>query len=425
MHNRNLVRWTIILVLSSIVLGCSTLFPQRIPAIIPERMTTATPETTRPSPIPATPAPSPTIAPCPPRQALALPERPADFDDYAEILRAYLSAGGDPASLVTVLTEWKADATIGEPLIQADLNNDGIQDTLVAFVNPTSETYPPEGTLAIYTCAAGTVRTLYAYHPGEWFALNVIGAADLTQDGHTELVFAEVSCGAHTCWHTLHVWTWQGVDFRELTGDEFSFPYPNFAIEDEHILAGGGGIGSAGAGPQRPVTTTLAWDGNVITATETTLGPAIYRYHVFREGDEALFAGNYARALDAYQRVLNDTSLEAWGGYTSTDEETRWFTALAHWRLILVEVHQADGLPYAQEYYTALKNDFAPGEAGYALVPIGDSFWTTFTARDDVAAACAEAIKRPETQAVLDFLNGFGYANPTYTLDDLCPFFSP
>lgn len=424
MRNRNLVHWITVLILAAIVLGCRTLLPQRVPATISPRATAATPETVQPSPEPPTPAPSHTPAPCPPRSDVAAPQRPVDFDDYTETLRAYLAAGGDPASLPAILNAWEADGTLGERFLQADINHDGIQDTVIAFVDPASEIYPPAGTLAIFTCRDGSVRTLYTYNPGEWFALNVIGAADMTQDTLTDLIFADVSCGAHTCWHTLHVWSWQDVDFQEHIGDEFSFPYPSFTLEDGHILAGGGGIGSVGAGPQRPMTTTLAWDGDVITATATTLGPAIYRVHVFRDGDEALFAGDYAHAMDAYIRTLNDTSLEAWGGYTSIEEENRWFAALAHWRLILVEIHNPDGLPYAQEYYTELQNDSAPGEAGYALVPIGEHFWTRFVEDNNIVAACAEAIKQPETQDVLDFLNGFGYANPTYTLDDLCPFFS-
>ena len=92
---------------------------------------------------------------------------------------------------------------------------------------------------------------------------------------------------------------------------------------------------------------------------------------------------------------------------------------------MLVELHTPDGDVYAQDYYRSLMDDFAPGEAGYAVVPIATRFWDVFTEYDDIARACAEAIKRPEAQDVLDFLNGFGYANPTYELGDLCPFFNP
>jgi hypothetical protein len=376
----------------------------------------------------ATARPSSTsiVDPCPARREVAFPARPENFDDYAETLRVYLAEGGDPKRIPALLGSWKARATTGETLVRADLDNNGIVDTIVAFVNPTSQTlaaeaYPSEGVLAIYTCREGTVRPLYAYAPGAWFGLNLVGAEDITQDGLADLVFTEIACGAQTCWHTLHVWSWAGRDFQERVGGTFTFTDAIFALQDGQILAGIGGSASVDAGPQRPVTTTLVWAGDAFTVTATVAGPAIYRYHVFRDGDEALFAGRYAYALDAYLRVCNDKTLKAWAVHISRDEEEHWFTALADWRLLLLEL-QLENVPNAQAYYERLMDDFPPATAGHAVAAMAQRFWDSHTVHGDLVLACAEAIRAPETQDVLDFLNSFGYTNPTYTWGDLCPF---
>jgi len=388
-----------------------------VSVIIPER----TPATT-PAPVMGlTPSPAVGAGLCPARRDVAFPAQPATFDAYVETLRVYLADGGDPKRLPALLSSWQAKAATGETLARADLNGDGTSDTIVAFVNPASTAYPPESILTIYTCREGTVRLLYTYVPGAWFGLNLIGAADVTQDGQADLVFTEIACGAQTCWHTLHVWSWAGRDFQERVGETFTFVDAAFAMQDGLISVGSAGSGAIDAGPQRPITTTLAWAGNGLTVTATMTGPTIYRYHVFRDGDEALFAGRYAYALDAYLRVRNSQMLKAWAVPISRDEEEHWFAALADWRLLLVEL-QLKNQSNAQGYYDHLLDKFPAGTAGYAVVVLAQRFWDSYSAQADVPLACAAAIRAPEAQDVLDFLNSFGYDNPTYTWGDLCPF---
>lgn len=421
-------RWALILATMSILFGCGR-FTSPAPATIPERMPVGTP-TVPPLMMAPRSLSTPLIDPCPARHDVAFPARPETFDEYAETVRVYLTEGGDPKRVPALLGGWQAKTTTGETLARADLNGDGISDTVVAFVNPTSQAPAAtgdssEGLLAIYTCHDGMVRSLYTYAPGAWFGLNLIGAADVTQDGQADLVFTEIACSAQTCWHTLHVWSWEGRDFHERVGGTFTFPDAAFALQDGQIFAGSGGNSSVDAGPQRPVTTTLAWGGDAFTVTATLAGPAIYRYHVFREGDEALYAGEqagrYAHALDAYLRVRDSKTLKAWAVTISRDEEEHWFAALADWRLLLVEL-QLKNMPNAQTSYERLVDDFPLATTGYAVSAMAQRFWENYTANGDMALACAAAIRAPEASDVLDFLNSFGYSNPTYTWGDLCPF---
>lgn len=402
--------------MANILLGCNR-SASSVPFIVPEW----TPATTPTSVLAIPPSPAVDAGRCPVRRDLAFPARPATFDEYAETLRVYLADGGDPKRIPALLDSWDAKASSGETLARADLNGDGTADNVVVLINPTATTYPPESVLAIYTCREGTVRSLYTYAPGTRFGLNLVGAADVTQDGSVDLVFTEIACGAQTCWHTLRVWSWAGRDFQERVGGSLTFVDAAFALQDGLISVGSEGSGSVDAGPQRPITTTLTWAGDGLTVTATITGPAIYRYHVFRDGDEALFAGRYAYALDAYLRVRNSQTLKAWAVPISRDEEEHWFAALADWRLLLVEL-QLKNLSNAQSYYDHLLDNFSPGTAGYAVVVLAQHFVDSYNAHGNVAGACAEAIRAPEAQDVLDFLNSFGYSNPTYTWDDLCPF---
>jgi len=403
------------------LVSCSpptTLPAPLLPKFTPTVITAPTPHA------PQQPALTATSGPCPPRRAAPTPTLPAEFSAYGEALRGYLADGGDPAQLPAILGGWQALPPNGAVMTQADVTGDGVVDMAVSLINPTLAPPDSEAALILYTCQEGTVHTRYTYHPGEWFSLNLIGARDLTADGIAELVFSETTCGAHTCWDTLHVWAWNNADFVERMGTDFMSPYATFYLEAEQIAVSSFGIGSVGAGPQRPLTTTLAWNGQVITVTGAAIGPAVYRYHAFRDGDEALFSGNDARATQAYHQVLTDNELLAWDAFLSREEERLWFNALAHWRL-LVQATRAGDADTAQIHHTQLINDFPPGQAGSPVTTLAQRFQASFEENQNMAYACQAALDAPETQTVLDFLNSFGYANPVYERDDLCPFAIP
>ncbi|MDX9952507.1 MAG: hypothetical protein RBT75_00310 [Anaerolineae bacterium] len=386
---------------------------------------TATPTVAATTAATATVPPTATPNPCPAVTAVAFPERPTDFgDSYIYALREYLSAGGNPATLGELLHAWEALPPDGGMPLQQDFTGDGSPEVVTGFINPLAESFPPEGMLAIFSCQNGAYETLYSYAPGEWTNIALVGGEDLNGNGTAELVFADVTCGAHTCWHTLHVWSWDGSTFREQMAGDPSLPYPTFTLTQDAILASSVGVGSVGAGPQRVYTETWSWDGSVITRTATQLGPAQYRYHAFRDGDEAFRAGRYAEALDAYVRVINDDNLEPWAGYYGAPEERLWFTALARWRLVLLGVSQGN-FPDAESDYQLLQADFAAGSAGYPVAQLATRFWEAYQRLGLLPEACAEAVAAPEAAAVLEFLNSFGYANPTYTTEELCPLTLP
>ncbi|MGC9350158.1 MAG: bacterial transcriptional activator domain-containing protein [Anaerolineae bacterium] len=392
-------------------LGCALLDMQTAtPEGPPTQTSTPNPPEPTWTPLPPSPTPEPTINPCPAMQDVTPPARTTDVSADIQAIRSYLSQGG--ASTQITLKEQ-------ESLHQGDVTGDGVPEIVYVLIDPEAEQIPPKGLLVVFTCRQGDVDILYQYEPGEWFGLNWISIEDLTQDGVADLVFSEVSCGAHTCWHTPRVWSWQGGDFVDRMGTEYSFPYPGFKVTDAKLVIVAGGIGSVGAGPQRPVTTTLMWTGQVITATETTTAPPSYRYHAFLDGDRALASAHDEEAMGFYRQVIDDDTLEPWGAFSSEEEERQWLTALAYWRLMTLRTRlgREDA---ADQDYAALTEIAAPGETGYPVVVMAERFRRAYQRDQDPDNACAYAVGSDEAFAILDFLNTFGYANPVYELPDLC-----
>ncbi len=406
------MRWAALPTLLLLSLGCSLL------GVAPSTPVVSSP-TPQPEPTITPAPPTPTLAPtspplsvedvCPPLDAVTPPERSAVLDDDLEALSVFLSAGGDVSAFP--LQEQEAS-------LRGDITGDGIEEIVFTLIDPQSELIPPRTVMVIYTCREGRMTVLYRYEPGEWFGLQLITTADLTQDGVSELVFSEFSCGAHTCVHMPKAWSWQGGDFENRMGAEFSFPYPDFTVDSGELVVVSSGVGSVGAGPQRSVTTWMGWTAEIITITNEVPAPPTYRYHAFLDGEVAFAAGDYTTADAAYTRTIDDDSLEPWGAFSGVEAEREWFIALAHWRLMMLEAFQ-DRSQEAEVHLDYLM-DLDSGSAGYPVVSLAERFWRAYERDGDAAAACEYGVDTPQGQPVLDFLNGFGYANPFYEQHHLC-----
>jgi hypothetical protein len=365
-----------------------------------------------PTATPLPPEPTPTANPCPEFRDIELPERNQGVDAFVASLQQYLAQGGDPARVQ--LQEY-------EELQQGDLTGNGVAESVFLLIDSDAQFFPPKGHLAIFSCEAGAVKLLYHYEPGDWMGLELIGITDLTEDGVADLSFSEVSCGANTCWHTPHVWSWYRRDFESRIEGELFFPFPWYTLENGTLVVVSHGMGSVGAGPQRTITTTLGWAGTAITITGDVVAPPSYRYHAFVDGDRALADGDFDVAEAAYRRVIEDPSLELWGAFSSPEEEQTWLLALGYWRLMTLQAH-LDNRAEAEALYATLREEIAPGTPAYAVVGLAESFWRGYERNQDVVTACNYALGGTEIDAVVDFLMTFGYANPVYEAPHLCPF---
>jgi hypothetical protein len=400
-----------------LVFGCALIAPTAAPPVEPVTATrvadpVANVATATPVPADPTPLPVPTVNPCPEPRDIELPERDQTLDAYIAALREYLNQGGDPE---------KVQLQELEELHHGDLTGNGVAEMVFLLIDLEVEQIPPKGHFVIYTCESGGASMLYHYEPGDWYGLELIGITDLTEDGVADLSFSEISCGASTCWHTPQVWSWQGRDFEPRIERELIFPYPWYTLENGSLIVVSHGMGSVGAGPQRTITTTLAWTGAAIAITGDVVAPPSYRYHAFVDGDRALADGDFETAAAAYGRVLDDPSLELWGGFSSLEEEQAWLPALGYWRLMTLQVYLGN-MAEAEALYATLRDQNAPGTTAHALVGLAERFWRAYGRSGDLANACGYAVGGAEVEVVLNFLMTFGYANPFYEAPHLCPF---
>ena len=125
-----------------------------------------------------------------------------------------------------------------EGLLRGDLIGDYVPEIVLSIIDTESLQVPPPSRMLIFTCDGGGILSPYQYDPGEWMGLELIGIQDLTGDGQGDLVFSDVNCGAHTCWHTPHVWSWTGNDFADAVTAPFQYPYPAFELRDAALCRG-------------------------------------------------------------------------------------------------------------------------------------------------------------------------------------------
>jgi len=379
--------------------------------------------------------------------APTLPASAPAFADLPIAINDYLDAGGDTGTLTDALTTWGSIVTYGNVgpfggVELHDFSGDGINEVLVTAVNPDGPPpvtqQPPPGGLVIYTCFQGHYIVAYsAWDPADRATGMPVPLAveDVTGDGNPDLVATKTNCGAHTCYQSVLGATFDGPGdgMAPLVppGQFIDAPSPDITVMDNtgdgvaDVNVQTGYIGSVGAGPQRAYMDVYAWDGTALALVSHTLTSVEHLIHVANDGDALFAEGDYQGAIDQYQRVLTDGSLqrdlEMYDG-ANTDLES-W----AHYRIMLAyaALGQIDAASNAfNALDAAYPADPAQGEGWFA--PLGRAFWQNYAVTADLTAACNDALGSLSISESYDIpLNQWGYANTLYEIADLCPFGSP
>lgn len=387
----------------------------------PTVATTTLPASITPTRLADRPCPVPPGSPAPPDMSdpAALPARLLDF----------VNTGGSLTALEDHLRSASLLPLPGPAVAEADLTGDGWSDLVLSIVRPAAESGPAGGGLLLFVCSdsryilAGST----ASGPGEG-APNIHASQDLNADGTADLVVGFPTCGAHTCFERVQalMWTGDGLENR-LQGDSGDLPYPALLLtgptEDGtfRIEITGTAIASVGAGPYRPLTRTWVWDAAqaAFVVAGEFMHTTNYRIHVLQDADRAAAQGDYAAAFDLYYRVVTDDALADW---VDPQTERANLTAYAMFRQMLTRLLMGD-LGDAQVDYGILQNGYPAGSPGSAYAAMAAIFWETYAQAADLAAACASAQAYATDHAgeILDPLY-YGYANPTYDAQDICPF---
>jgi hypothetical protein len=429
-HSMNLLRHIFqFAILIGLLTACTTAQP-------PESTPTATPRPTAT----ATPRPTPTVTPvllCPAPNLSAKWVPPDRFDGYPEAIQAYLSQGGTVANLLTILRNASSINEKWGAVSSIDLTGDGEPEIVVSIFDPftTDQSAGPSGQLLVYGCAPQQkVELLYVNQTPRGQALpKVLQSGDLIGAPRgTQLAVVTSSCGANTCFDKLEVLGWNGTALMNLLAEPLDLPAAQYQLIQAdadsalEIQAQRGRQGSIGAGPQRTEKQLWKWNGAQYVKVKSDWSPVEYRIHAVYEGDAAFTAGDYAKAIDWYTRVLTNDNLKDWLpeiGYANPhDRDT--LQAYARFRLLLIGLLRGDANAHDQlDQLTAL---YPEGSPVHLTQQMAQAFWSKYQETKDIKAACAVANAYANSSdngqyLIVDDLNLFGYTNRSYTSDDMCP----
>lgn len=415
------------IVLGALLLAACNLPGENLPA--PTGTPAAAPSPTAPPPPPLPPTPTAATPGCVPPQGDPGPLAPGPLADYPAKALAFLDRGGTREQLDAQLY---AAGVENQPIgvVEADFTADGKHDVVISLFDPASSMYPPAGLLGVYVCTGGRFTLAYSLAAGQFEGGPKIWVAqDLNADGAADLLVSTTTCGAHTCFDTMQILVWNGATFENrLAGPTDELPYPAAQVTDADgdgiftLEVTGSGFGSVGAGPQRAITWIWGYDaasGRWVKTGEVA-GPSNFRLHVLHDADAALSRGELDVALVLYSRVTSDPTLEDW---LDPAAEQATLGAYARYKTMVVYLLKGQ-LDLAQAVLTDLLAAF-PGETSqHAYAVLAGQVHGAFLAGGaDAACAAATAYAADHGAQVLEPLGSiyFGYANPDYTPEEMCP----
>lgn len=378
------------------------------------------------------PPPVPYAAPeeCPAPGAPIPPLQPANFNDYGNAIGQFLSGGGSPPVLEATLRSWGAITDAGG-VVQADtdVTGDGVREVIVTFFNP--EVYNPEtilnaGQLVIFGCDNGGYRLLYKTPYNAGLAIpELTRVGDMNTDVKNEVVFFVESCNQAGCYKDAKILTWNTAvgAFEELNNGQIIAVNGRIGIAD---LDGDGVLelsaqinppGTIASGPPDSFTDIWDWNGmDYVLAVREQPEGSRYHIHAIYDADDLLRDGEWRQAILLYADVRLNQNLQSW----ILPNEDDILDAYCEWRI--VSTYAALGSGRAEDWFAMLTNNNPPGSPGYGFAEMGQAFMDNFRATGDRRAACAAALGTPGAASALSLMNGYGYNNRTYLLNDLCPF---
>jgi len=356
------------------------------------------------------------------------PPRPTDFASYPEEIIAFLNAA--PPHIVRLrpmLRDWGATSDRLGEVREADLDGDGDMEWILAIADPTPLTLTVAGNLLVIDRQGDKYRLIYQIPPKtDSYRDNVVILAtkDINADGKAELVYTTTTCGAHTCFTAVHLYVWDGTSFRSLTRDQIEMPYGKVSLENREgdaaleLILHGGTIGSVGAGPQRARTEIYSWNGTHYVPTKTIYDESDFLYFRVLDANVALKAGDYKKAIALYQDAITSSKLRVWKEWIEEGKKERNdLVAFSRYRLMLTYALAKD-----EAKAKAILEDLERSQPEHIYTQVAQTFWKAYGERKDITAACLAvtefAYQHPET---VEVLLDFGYANPSFTPDEVCP----
>lgn len=207
-------------------------------------------------------------------------------------------------------------------------------------------------------------------------------------------------------------------DALEETGAEAE----SSTIAGQAIVLQGGIYGSIGAGPQRNrVEVWASVDGAPYSLIDQQYMPSECLYYTVIDANEAFLDGwadDFERAESLYIEALTDSDLISCWVRPNEEDELRSFSLF---RLALIAGYRDDAST-AAEYAEAVLEEY-PDEIYEAVA----SIWLReYQSLGNAAEACGVVTQFAElTPETWEILADYGYTNPTFEADDVCPILWP
>jgi hypothetical protein len=353
--------------------------------------------------------------------SVPLVERPGDFEQYADAIVAYLNdSQGDEDGLRIMLENWEALRHVTD-LLRVDVDDDGVGELVMVVVHPSPD-YGISLRGDVLVMDQDEQRYSLAYSAAAQSILldpALIDIDDLNGDGYTEMAFSSTSCGAHTCFTTVFIVASGTGEYQDLTVGGIEMPYVEPSLLDwdgdgvRELIMHGGSIGSVGAGPQRERTEVYRWDGTAYALSETVYDYSDFLYFKVLDANQALLDRKYEGAVALYREAIDNPNLDVWMEEGERDE----LVAFSRYRLTLMYLMLDDA-----ESAQAARDGLLGAQRDNIYAQVVSVLWDSYERDADLKVACQQvhefASAHPET---VDVLSDYGYGNPTFTPEEVCP----
>lgn len=411
-----------------------TLTPSLTPTPTATATDTPTPEPTatptdEPTPTPAeeptaTDAPTPTATHDP---NSALPACPVDLAIASGPLLDVLVQDGGSGELLNAFLAACGLASDGPVL--GDLTGDGLDDLVIVYslAEENGSPTPGQGDLLIANGAADGGYT-QEYVSGAAGRVRLLKAEDINSDGMADVVWLDSTCGASTCFDTLYVRSWDGNGWQDWTDGTITMAAAQIEIADvdeadsspagsgAELTLSGGTYGSVGAGPQRDRTEVWASiDGAPYTLLRESYGESACLYHLILDANQSFAVDlDFEVAQTGFSKAIFEKKYNACWTHENELDELRSF---AFFRLAQIAA-------YTGESATAqtLVEQLADSYPSQPYAQVGRIWLDAYQASGDPVQACVLVTNFVTANpAAVEVLADYGYANPTFTADDVCP----
>lgn len=369
-----------------------------------------------------TPTADTSTCPFPGGEATLSRTAPTTESEIVNIVLNFLNQGGDIDTLRETFTQdWRILGETGFIRADDDLTGEGVPEIMISH-------RVPEGgsALLILGCANGRYVVRHQEAVFEGNPPQIIQIDDLNQDSVLEVMYVNPTCDSEDtedCTYETRLIAWQASlgRFVNVLGSRIEYTsWPDVLDRDnddvDELILYLDNQGDATTGPLRTGISTYDWNGTVYVLSIWEPDPPRFRIQIIHQADRYFLEGDMALAMTNYDRALNDPDLRRW-----RNGEDDILAAYSLYRALVAQaiIGQTGGLTIIMQ---RIEETFPTADIVY--VQLAQTFMDAYAQAADLSQACAavRTVIEEQRPEALDLINRYGENNPTYSINDLCPY---